>query len=109
MVAPASTIKEVTVERQLRRYFVGIISFGFIVTWIAVGTTAAFLGLIGAAISTIVPGLLDVRRARRRAAERRGGHNVRPRGVTARQLADESPEELPLVPDEPSLIIGVSN
>ena len=96
-------------ERQLRRYFVGIISFGFIVTWIAVGAAAAFLGVIGAVISTTVPGLLDARRARRRAADRRLGNGGRPRGVTARQLADERPEELPLVPDEPSLIIGVSN
>jgi hypothetical protein len=96
------------VERQLRRYFVGLISFGFIVTWIAVGTTAAFLGLVGAVISTIVPGVLDARRARRR-ADRGVGNRGRARGVTARQLADEGPEELPLVPDEPSLIIGVSN
>jgi hypothetical protein len=108
MVAPC-TVKEVTVERQLRRYFVGIVSFGFIVTWIAVGTMAAFLGLVAAVITTMVPGLLDVRRARRRPAHRRVDKGERSRSVTARRLAEEGPQELPLVPDEPSLIIGVSN
>ena len=96
-------------ERQLRRYFVGIISFGFIVTWMAVGTTAAFLGVLGAVTATFVPGLLDARRARRRSAHRRVRDTGRPRGLTARPLGDEGAEELPLVPDEPSLIIGVSN
>jgi hypothetical protein len=95
------------VEKQLRRYFVGMISFGFVVTWVAVGALAAFLGTATAvAASILIPGLLDARRARRRAAHRRA---VRPRVVTSRPLADEGPEELPLVPDEPSLIIGVAD
>jgi hypothetical protein len=95
------------VERQLRRYFVGMLSFGFVVAWVAVGALAAFLGLVAAvATSIVVPALLDARRARRRAAHRRA---ARPRVVTARPLADEGAEELPLVPDEPSLIIGVAD
>ena len=94
-------------EKQLRRYFVGMISFGFVVTWVAVGALAAFLGTATAvATSIVIPTLLDARRARRRTAHRRA---VRPRVVTSRQLADEGPEELPLVPDEPSLIIGVAD
>jgi hypothetical protein len=98
------------VEQQLRRYFVGILSFGFIVTWIAVGTLAAFLGALGAlATSTVVPALLDTRRSHRRAAHRRTGNAGRPRAVTARPLVEEDAEELPLVPDEPSLVIGVSS
>ena len=96
-------------ERQLRRYFIGIISFGFIVTWIAVGTMAAFLGVLGAVMATFVPGLVDARRARHRSAHRRVRDGSRPRAVTARPLGDDGAEKLPLVPDEPSLIIGVSN
>jgi hypothetical protein len=97
------------VERQLRRYFVGTMSFAFVVTWFAVGALAAFLGLLGAvATSVVLPALVDTRRARRRATGRRVGNERRPR-VTARPLADEVSEELPLVPDEPSLIIGLSS
>jgi hypothetical protein len=97
------------VEQQLRRYYVGIISFGFVVTWFAVGTLAAFLGVVCAvATSTIAPALLDARRARRRPPRRRLG-DAGPRSVTARPLAEEAADELPLVPDEPSLIIGISN
>jgi hypothetical protein len=95
------------VEQQVRRYFVGMISFGFVVTWVGLGVLAAFLGVAAAvATSIVVPTLLDARRARRRAAHRRA---VRPRVITSRPLADEGPEELPLVPDEPSLIIGVAD
>jgi len=95
------------VEQQLRRYFVGMISFGFVVTWVAVGALAAFLGAIVAVVTSIVlPSILDARRARRRAVHRRA---ARPRAVTSRPLADEGAEEFPLVPDEPSLIIGVAD
>lgn len=97
------------VEQQLRRYFIGIISFGFIVTWIAVGTLAAFLGLLAAFVATTAsPALRDVRRGHRgssrRPVQRRPTRHV----VTARALADED-EGFPLVPDDPSLIISVSN
>jgi hypothetical protein len=98
------------VEEQLRRYYIGIINFAFIVTWITVGALAAFLGVLGAvATSVVLPVIADTRRGRRRPANRRVGTSGRPRAVTARTLADETPEELPLVPDEPSLIIGVSS
>jgi hypothetical protein len=107
LVASPARTTEVTVDKQLRRYFVGMISFGFVVTWVAVGVPAAFLGTAAAVgTSIVVPTLLDGRRARRRAAHRRA---VRPRVVTSRPIADEGPEELPLVPDEPSLIIGVAD
>jgi hypothetical protein len=107
---PARSSEEVTVEQQLRRYFVGIISFGFTVTWITVGALAAFLGVIGAVTtSMVVPALLDARRARPVAPRRRMRHEPPARSVTTRPLAHEGADELPLVPDEPSLIIGVSN
>jgi hypothetical protein len=98
------------VERQLRRYFLGLISFAFVVTWVAVGILTAFLGVLGAlTASVVVPALLDTRRLGRRPAQRRAGNIPRARAVTARPLAGEAAEELPLVPDEPSLIIGVSS
>jgi hypothetical protein len=98
------------VERQLRRYFVGIISFGFIVTWIAVGALAAFVGVIGAVTTSIVlPALLDARRTRPVPPRRHTRHERPTRSVATRPITDEAADELPLVPDEPSLIIGVSN
>jgi hypothetical protein len=97
------------VEQQLRRYFIGIISFGFIVTWIALGTFTAFLGLLTTVIATTAgPALLAARRGDRSGRRRHVQRRPPPRRVTARALADED-VELPLVPDEPSLIIGVSN
>jgi len=97
------------VEQQLRRYFIGILSFGFIVTWIAVGTLAAFLGLFaGVAAMAVGPVLLDARRGQRGGKRRQAQRRPAPHVVTARPLGDEE-IELPLVPDEPSLIIGVSN
>jgi hypothetical protein len=97
------------VERQLRRYFVGVITFGFVVTWIGVGALAAFLGLLAASASMLLPGILEARRARRRPVRRRAADGRPSRSVTTRPLADEPAEELPLVPDEPSLIIGISS
>jgi hypothetical protein len=95
------------VEQQLRRYFIGIISFGFIVTWITVGTLTAFLGLLAAFVATRAPALLDARRGQH-GGGRRQPQRRPPRAVHTRPLAAED-VELPLVPDEPSLIIGVSN
>jgi hypothetical protein len=97
------------VEQQLRRYFIGIVTFGFIVTWIAIGTVAAFLALLGTVVAVkAVPALLDSRRRQRRDSRVRAQARARPRTVTARTVFDEDRDELPLVPDEPSLIIGVS-
>ena len=96
-------------EQQLRRYFIGIISFGFIVTWIAVGTLAAFLGLFATfVVTSAAPALLNVRGGQRGGNRRQVQHRRTPRAVNARPLVAED-IELPLVPDEPSLIIGVSN
>lgn len=100
-------------ERQLRRYFIGIISFGFIVTWIALGAVAAISAtLTSVAAMVVIPAFLEARRSHRRGTrpssyERRPA--PAPRRVTARTLAEEDAGDLPLVPDEPSLIIGVSS
>lgn len=96
-------------EQQLRRYFLALISFGFIVTWMAVGALAAFLGVLAAvAVSMILPAVFGTRHSKQRPPRRRLA-DPEARSVRARPLSEEGEEELPLVPDEPSLIIGVSS
>jgi len=86
------------VEMQLRRYFAGLVAFGFVVCWATTGLVTAALAM-GACVAIVnAPVLL----AKRRKARPRA---VRPRPVRARPLREELPESLPLVPDEPSLII----
>ncbi|HEY8030049.1 MAG TPA: hypothetical protein VIE38_11120 [Gaiellaceae bacterium] len=78
---------------QLQRYFVGLIGFGFVVAWSAAGVVTAILALLACAALVAGPQLLQ----RQRRA-------VRPRPVRARPLREEA-EGLPLVPDDPSLIL----
>ena len=78
---------------QLQRYFVGLVGFGFVVAWSAAGVVTALLAV--AACAALVAGPQLLRRQRRAA---------RPRPVRARPLREEA-ESLPLVPDEPSLIL----
>ena len=83
---------------QLRRYFAGLVAFGFVVCWATTGLSTAALAT-GACVALVnAPALL----AKRRKARARA---VRPRPVRAKPLREELPESLPLVPDEPSLII----
>jgi hypothetical protein len=86
------------VQTQLCRYFAGLVAFGFVVCWATTGLLTSVLAT-GACVAMVnAPALLAKRRqARPRAA--------RPRPVRTKPLRDELPESLPLVPDEPSLII----
>ncbi|MFL5913354.1 MAG: hypothetical protein ACJ768_22650 [Gaiellaceae bacterium] len=85
-------------ENQLRRYFAGLVGFAFVACWATGGLLMAVLAT-GACIAAVNgPTLL----ANRRQAQSRA---VRPRPVRTRPLREEMPEGLPLVPDEPSLII----
>lgn len=81
------------VNTQLQRYFVGLIGFGFVVAWSAVGVVTAILALVACAALVAGPQLLERQR-----------RTVRPRPVRARPLREEA-GSLPLVPDEPSLIL----
>jgi hypothetical protein len=83
----------VVVERQLQRYFVGAVAFGFVVSWATLGLLTAVLA--AGACAALVAGPQLLQRQRRA---------VRPRPVRARPLREEA-ESLPLVPDEPSLIL----
>ena len=83
------------IEGQVRRYFIGLVGFAFVVCWAAVGVTVAIAALTACIVVVLAPDL------RRKTAPR----SRRPRPVHARPLDTENPEELPLVPDEPSLIV----
>ena len=82
-------------DTQLRRYFLGLVAFGFVACWSAEGLLAALLAA-GSCVAIVAAPQLS-RRGRR--------SQRRPRPIRARPLRDEMPESLPLVPDEPSLII----
>ena len=79
-------------EGQLRRYFLGLVAFGFVVSWQAAGIVTAALGAATCAAVVAGPRLL-----------RRKPKTRRQRPVRTRPLRTES--DLPLVPDEPSLIV----
>ena len=84
---------DVVVDNQLHRYFLGLVGFAFVVTWATLGLLTAVLAV--AACTALVAGPQQLQRRRRPA---------RPRPIRARPLLDEA-ESLPLVPDEPSLIL----
>ena len=80
-------------DDQLRRYFLGLVGFAFVVTWATLGLVTAVLAVV--ACTALVAGPRQLQRRRRPA---------RPRPIRSRALPDEA-ESLPLVPDEPSLIL----
>jgi hypothetical protein len=85
-------------ENQVRRYFAGLVGFGFVVCWATSGLLMSVLAT-GTCIAVVnAPALLGMRRPARPRAQR-----ARP--VRTRPLREEMPDSLPLVPDEPSLII----
>jgi hypothetical protein len=85
-------------ENQLHRYFAGMVGFGFVACWMAGGLLMAMLAT-GTCVAIVNgPALLAKRRRVRPRAQR-------PRPIRARPLREEMPDALPLVPDEPSLII----
>ena len=90
-------------ERQLHRYFVGLVGFGFVISWSAAGLMTALIAVLTcvalvAALARLQRRPLAAPRARRRQSRSRPP-------IRARRLYDEQPEPLPLVPDEPSLIL----
>jgi hypothetical protein len=81
------------VDRQLHRYFLGLVGFAFVVTWATIGAVTAVVAIV--ACAALVAGPQQLQRRRRPA---------RTRPMRARPMMDEA-ESLPLVPDEPSLIL----
>lgn len=89
-------------EQQIQRYALGAAGAGFVVIWTTLGLTTAILALTTAVVAT------NTRRLR--IAPRRRQQPARPRQrqtMRARPLREED-EALPLVPDEPSLIISAT-
>ena len=85
-------------EGQVRRYFIGLVGFAFVACWAAAGLAIALAALTACTVVVLAPELRRKATTTRRAAPR-------PRAVRVRELSEEEPEELPLVPDEPSLIV----
>ena len=83
-------------------YFLGLVGFGFVACWATAGLETGLLAVAACAAIVVGPQLLRHRTAtsRKRRAEPRRRQPVR-----ARPLEDEEPPALPLVPDEPSLIL----
>jgi hypothetical protein len=86
------------VHGQARRYFLGLLSFGVVAVWATSGLVTVVLALLACAVVVHGSRLLPERKTRLRDPRRR------PRPVSTRPLRDETPR-LPLVPDEPSLIV----
>lgn len=89
-------------DGQVRRYFLGLVSFGVVAVWFADGGLAAVLSLLACAVTVYAPRLL-ARRGIGRPNRRRPEPQRRP--VRTRPLGHEPAPSLPIVPDEPSLII----
>ncbi|MDE3191161.1 MAG: hypothetical protein KGL94_10125 [Acidobacteriota bacterium] len=93
-------------DGQLRRYFIGIIGFGFVACWSAAGFVTASLALATCAGLVLAPGRVARRSRVERRAQRRRPRATR--AVRARPLREERDGPLPLVPDEPSLIFELT-
>jgi hypothetical protein len=87
------------VHEQARRYFLGLLSFGVVAVWATAGLVTVVLALVACAVVLFGSRLHSERGNRRRHA---AGRPKRPVGT--RPLRDEV-GSLPLVPDDPSLIV----
>lgn len=90
-------------DRQMRRYFLGLVSFGFVAVWASAGVLPAALSLLACVLTVGGPRLLG-RRATTR-SHRSGHETPKPRPTRTRPLRDGVAPTLPMVPDEPSLIV----
>jgi hypothetical protein len=87
------------VHEQARRYFLGLLSFGVVAVWATAGLITVIAALLACAVAVFGSRLLSERGTRPPQGARR-----RPRPVDTRPLRDEA-DSVPLVPDEPSLIV----
>lgn len=91
-------------EQQVRRYILGAAGAGFVLIWATLGMRTAVLAAAGALVATNFQRLIGIARSRR---ERPLPSRQRP-AIRARPLREESDDGLPLVPDEPSLILSAN-
>jgi hypothetical protein len=90
-------------EQQVRRYVFGAAGAGFVLVWTTLGSTTAILALVAALVATNSQRLIGIAQYRR---QRPLPSRQRP-VLRARPLREEG-DELPLVPDDPSLIISAN-
>ena len=91
-------------DQQVRRYVLGAAGAGFVLVWTTLGSTTAILALLAALVATNSQRLIGIAQYRR---QRPLPSRQRP-VLRARPLRDESYDELPLVPDDPSLVISTN-
>lgn len=91
----ASAKEERSLIAEVRRYFIGLTGFAFVLCWATAGLPAA-LGALALCTAIVVSPRFT---ARRRTSRRP------PRPVRSRTLAEEAPNPHSLVPDDPSLVI----
>jgi len=92
-------------EQQVRRYVFGVAGAGFVLIWTSLGLRTALLAAVGALVATNYQRFIEIARARR---QRRARSRQRP-ALRVRSLREENDDALPMVPDEPSLIINASS
>jgi hypothetical protein len=90
-------------EEQIQRYAFGAAGASFVLIWTTLGLTTASLALTAALAATNYQRLISITPSRRQ-------HPARPqqRQTTRVRTLREENDALPMVPDEPSLIINAS-
>ena len=88
-------------EQQVQRYTFGAAGAAFVLIWTTLGLNTAILAAVGALVATNGQRLIEITRSRRQHPAR---SRQRP-AMRMRSLREES-DALPMVPDEPSLIIN---
>jgi hypothetical protein len=91
-------------EQQVRRYVFGAAGAGFVLVWTTLGSTTAILAVVAALVVTNSQRLIGIAQYRR---QRPLPSRQRP-ALRARPLREGGDDELPLVPDDPSLIISAN-
>jgi len=92
-------------EGQVRRYFIGLVGFGFASVAASAGVLVALAAL--AVCLALVRGPEIARAVLTSRARRPDRRHRSPRTIRTRPLVDGGADDLPLVPDEPSLILEV--
>jgi hypothetical protein len=92
-------------QQHVHRYVVGAAGAGFVLVWTTLGLKTAVLAAVGALVAANWQRLAGIVQYRR--PPRPVPHRQRP-AIRARPLREEGDYELPLVPDEPSLVISTN-
>lgn len=91
-------------EQLVQRWVLGATGAGFVLTLTTLGLRTAILAVVGALVATNYQRLIGLVRGRRR---RRPARSRRRPTLQARSSGAEG-DPLPMVPDDPSLIINAS-